>query len=423
MSSVLPPLETAETKKVALLPAERIVRLTGYGMRQHADGYLFRPTSVDEIRGILDLAREAGRKITLRGAGRSYGDGNIGSESILIDIGRMRRILSWDPVAGLIDCEAGVTIEGLWRHTIEDGYWPPVVSGTMYPTLAGALAMNIHGKNNFRVGTLGEQVMDMDVLFPTGELRTLTPADEAFHAVISGAGLLGIIVRVRLRMKRVSSGDLDVLAVSPRNWDEQFAQFERDEPTADYMVSWVDCFARGKEAGRGQYHGAWYVKGGGDFSKTFRPEHQGPSRHDHGPRAEVDRVASAQAFLQPLRNASPQLGEGPRGAPAREPQGASAEPRRLLVPARLRAQLAQRLPAERLHPVPGLRPQGAREACVRPPDRDAAGGQARVVPGRPQAPPARSLPLQSRGGRLLPGARLQGAPRAIGRAWRRSATA
>ena len=274
MSSVLSPLEAAEPKATALLPADRVARLHGYGMRQHADGYLFRPTSVDEIRAIFDLARETGRKVTLRGAGRSYGDGNIGAESLLVDIGRMRRILSWDPVTGLIDCEAGVTIEGLWRHTIEDGYWPPVVSGTMYPTLAGALAMNIHGKNNFRVGTLGEQVTDMDVLFPTGELRTLTPQDEAFHAVVSGAGLLGVITRVRLRMKRISTGDVNVLATSPRNWDEQFAQFERDEPTADYMVSWVDCFGRGKEAGRGQYHGAWYVKGGDEFSNTFRPEHQ-----------------------------------------------------------------------------------------------------------------------------------------------------
>ena len=257
-----------------LLPAERIARHTGYGMRQHADGYLYRPTSVAQIRDVLDLARAAGRKVTLRGAGRSYGDANLGSESVMIDISRMRRILSWDSATGLIDCEAGVTLEGLWRHTLEDGYWPPVVSGTMYPTLAGALAMNIHGKNNFRVGTLGEGVVDLDVLFPTGELRTLTPEDEAFHAVVSGAGLLGVIVRVRLRMKRVGTGDLKVFATSPRDWDGQFAQFERDEASADYMVSWVDCFARGREAGRGQYHGAWYVPGNGEFSSTLLPEHQ-----------------------------------------------------------------------------------------------------------------------------------------------------
>lgn len=242
-------------------------------MRNAGDGYLYRPTSVDEIREILCFAQASGRQVTLRGAGRSYGDANIGSECIVIDIGRMKRILSWDPATGLIDCEGGVTIEGLWRHTLEDGYWPPVVSGTMYPTLSGALAMNIHGKNNFCTGTLGEQVTEMDVLFPTGELRTLTPSDELFYCVISGAGLLGVIVRVKLKMKRIRSGDLHVLATAPRNWNEQFEQFEIYKES-DYMVSWVDCFGRGPAAGRGQFHAAWYRDEGEDFSSTFRPEHQ-----------------------------------------------------------------------------------------------------------------------------------------------------
>lgn len=272
--SALLPNDVLASLETPSLPAERIYRLTGYGMRSAADGYLYRPTSVDEIREILAIARAAGRKVCLRGAGRSYGDANIGAECVIIDIGRMKRVLSWDPHTGLMDCEAGVTIEGLWRHAIEDGYWPPVVSGTMYPTLAGALGMNIHGKNNYKVGTLGEQVVDMDVLFPNGELRTLTPQDDLFYCVVSGAGLLGIITRVKVRMKRVHSGDLHVLATAPRNWDEQFETFERFEHNSDYMVSWVDCFGRGDGAGRGQFHAAWYRDDADEFSPTFRPEHQ-----------------------------------------------------------------------------------------------------------------------------------------------------
>lgn len=241
------------------LSLQRMVRLTGYGMRSGADGFLYRPTSVEEVRAVFQTARETGRQVTLRGAGRSYGDANIGAETLLLDITRMNRILSWDPTSGLLECEGGVTIEGMWRYVMEDGYWPPVVSGTMFPTLAGALGMNIHGKNNFRVGTFGEQVTELDVVFPSGELRTLTPSDDLFFAVISGAGLLGVIVRVVMRMKKVDSGDLKVLAVECMNWDEQFAVFEANEPDADYMVSWIDCFGRGAQAGRGQFHGAWYV--------------------------------------------------------------------------------------------------------------------------------------------------------------------
>lgn len=241
-----------------VLEPARVRSLGGFGQAGFADVYQFRPTSVEEIRELLTLARGQGRKVVLRGAGRSYGDASILGEAVALDITRMDRILSWDPKTGRIECEPGVTIEGLWRHCLEDGWWPPVVSGTMFPTLGGALGMNIHGKNNFCAGTLGEHIAQLDLLLADGTLRTLTPADDLFYAAISGFGMFGIIVRVVLAMKRVESGNVRVLATSPKNWDEQFATFEQHENEADYMVSWIDCFAKSTEAGRGQFHAAWY---------------------------------------------------------------------------------------------------------------------------------------------------------------------
>lgn len=257
------------------LGPERLVRVTGFGMTAGADGYWFRPTRVEEIQEVLNLARTTGRQVVLRGAGRSYGDANIAQEALVLDLARLNRVRSWDPETGIVEAEAGLTIEGLWRYCLEDGWWPPVVSGTMYPTLGGALAMNIHGKNGWKVGTLGEQVIGLDVVFPTGERAWLTPDDRRFWCVISSAGLLGIIVGVRLRMKRIASGDLEVLALAPRNWDEQFATFERLHDSADYMVTWIDAFARGAQAGRGEFHAAWYPHPQpGTLGPTFRADHQ-----------------------------------------------------------------------------------------------------------------------------------------------------
>ncbi|MBI1332011.1 MAG: FAD-binding protein [Armatimonadetes bacterium] len=242
------------------LTLDHLDRISGFGQSGHTDAFVYRPTSVDEVRDVFALARTSGRQVTLRGSGRSYGDANVGTEKLVIDITRMNRILHWDKETGVIECEAGTTIEGLWRYCLEDGWWPPVVTGTMYPTLAGALAMNVHGKNNFCQGTIGEHVLELDVLYPNGTLATLTPSDERFFEVVSSAGLLGVITRVRLQMHHVASGNLKVYAEAAHNWDEQFEMFQRFEHEADYMVSWVDCFGRGNGAGRGQFHAAWYDK-------------------------------------------------------------------------------------------------------------------------------------------------------------------
>jgi len=237
------------------LPLESIARLSGFGASTSSEAYVFQPESTEEIVSAFDRAKRSGFQVVLRGAGRSYGDASVGAECLALDFSKFNSILSWDSQTGVVEVEPGVTIEDLWRKGLPEGWWPPVVSGTMFPTLGGALAMNIHGKNAFKVGTLGEHVLEIDVLFPSGSQQTLTLNDDSFFSVISSAGLLGVITRVKLQMKKVESGLLDVRAQSCRNWEEQFATFEERRESSDYMVSWIDAFG----SGRGLFHSANYV--------------------------------------------------------------------------------------------------------------------------------------------------------------------
>ncbi len=248
--------------------ADSIRTLSGFGRAHTAEAYVYRPTCVDEVARLFDAARQGGRQLALRGAGRSYGDAAYLREEGVVDFSDFNRVLDWDPQSGLLRAEPGVTLEDLWRRGLPDGWWPAVVSGTMFPTLGGALAMNIHGKNAFRVGTIGEQVTEIQVLFPTGAIRRLTPEDELFYAVISSAGLLGAIVEVTIQMKRVASGMLDVYAESCAGWDDQFRVFAERRASADYMVSWIDAFG----AGRGLFHSA--VHAHDPDPSSLRPEAQ-----------------------------------------------------------------------------------------------------------------------------------------------------
>ncbi|MGQ0601147.1 MAG: FAD-binding oxidoreductase [Anaerolineales bacterium] len=190
----------------------------------------------------------------------------------------MNRILEWNPHTGIIRVEPGVTIQQLWQYTLEDGWWPPVVSGTQFPTLGGALAMNIHGKNNWHAGTLGEHVLVFTALLPTGEEITCTPTHNAdlFHALISSAGLLGVFTSITLKLKRIYSGDVRVHAWSVQSLGEMLHDLDHYKADHDYIVGWLDGTAGDRHLGRGQIHGADYLRAGEDPQpgRSLRREYQ-----------------------------------------------------------------------------------------------------------------------------------------------------
>ena len=253
-------------------------RVEGWGMASSAMSYVNRPVNADEICAVFDQARRSGRSVGMRGAGRSYGDASLNSENMLLDMTRMRRILNWNPQTGVIEVEPGVTIQQLWQYTIEDGWWPSVVSGTMFPTLGGAAAMNIHGKNNFKVGPIGDSILEFDLIMPSGEtlLCSRTQNSELFYSAIGGFGMLGVISRLVLQLKKVYSGLLNVTPIGIQNFDHLFQVFEQRLPQSDYLVGWIDCFASGNALGRGQVHQANYLKPGEDPhpAQTLRVENQ-----------------------------------------------------------------------------------------------------------------------------------------------------
>ena len=254
-------------KKAPGFPLEAV---EGWGMACTSRCYVARPRSAQEIRRIFREARACGLPVGLRGAGCSYGDAAINDRGILLDLTHFNRILAFDEESGVLEAEPGVTIEQVWRHVLPRGFWPPVVPGTMFPTLGGCAAMNIHGKNCFQAGTIGEHVEDFDLLLPSGETRRCSrdENEELFHAAIGGIGMLGVFTRLSLRMKRVHSGDVRVRPIVAPSLEEMIRIIEDLHESSDYLVGWIDAFARGASLGRGLIHQACYLKRGEDPEPT-----------------------------------------------------------------------------------------------------------------------------------------------------------
>lgn len=254
-----------------------------WGMSHSVLVPLLQPTSISEIQAIFEYATHQKLKIAFRGGGCSYGDASIIDDGLILDLSRFNQILDGECKDGIIRAQAGATIQQIWETAIEKGYWPPVVSGTMYPTLGGALSMNIHGKNNFCMGTIGEHVLEFTFLTPSGEILLCSREknEDIFFSAISGIGMLGCFLEVTLKLKKVYSGKLDVTPKVTKNLDDMFEYFIKNYKDSDYLVGWIDAFASGDALGRGQIHKANYIPDGkdSDFIENRKVKNQHlPSR-------------------------------------------------------------------------------------------------------------------------------------------------
>jgi len=265
------------------LPQRSLTFLDNFGHSLRSPAYLYQPENADEIRSIFRLAKQEGMTVTLRGAGKSYNDAALNGGGIVLDLRKMNHVLAWGPSSGVVCLEPGMTLEQLWQHVLPSGWWPPVVSGTMTTTLGGCLGSNIHGKNNFRMGPIGEHVIEFTALLPSGAKITCTPKrnGELFRAMIGGLGMLGVFTSITLQMKKVVSGLLQVHAWNAPDLKAHLDDILEAAPQHDYTVGWLEATAGGKGLGRGQLHTADYLKEGEDpqAAKTLQVSYQTlPSR-------------------------------------------------------------------------------------------------------------------------------------------------
>jgi len=194
------------------------------------------------------------------GCGRSYGDSGLNADGALIDATGLDRFIELGD-DGLLRCEAGVTLAEILDLVVPRGWCLPVVPGTRWVTVGGAIANDIHGKNHHRLGTFGTHVTRLELVRSSGE-RMVCSAEanpELFAATIGGLGLTGLILWAEIRLQRVAGPGIDEERIRFEGLD-QFLAIAAEDAQHEYTAAWVDCLRRGRRLGRGVYfrgaHGA-----------------------------------------------------------------------------------------------------------------------------------------------------------------------
>ncbi|NQX89548.1 MAG: FAD-binding oxidoreductase [Halioglobus sp.] len=201
------------------------------------------------------------------GMGRSYGDSCINSQGTQLSTRQLRRLIHFDTERGILRCEAGVTLGDILQLIVPKGWFLPVVPGSRFVTLGGAIANDVHGKNHHSAGTFGCHVRALNLLRSDGTRPRCSLSDNAklFAATIGGLGLTGLIVDAEIDLLPISSAEMEVENEAFYGI-EQFNALSRESADWDYTVSWIDTSARQGHTTRGIFSRARHAKNGSGLS-------------------------------------------------------------------------------------------------------------------------------------------------------------
>ena len=184
--------------------------LSGWGRFPVETCNVYRPETARQLAAILESGAQP--SLISYGLGRSYGDAPLNRQGGVICHARLNRFLAFDERAGVLECEAGVSLAEILHYFLPRGFFLPVTPGTKFVTVGGAIAADVHGKNHHLDGTFGNSVLDFRLLTPQGDVLSCSAKNnsEVFWATLGGMGLTGAILSARIKLRPVTSAWMQV---------------------------------------------------------------------------------------------------------------------------------------------------------------------------------------------------------------------
>ena len=206
-------------------------------------------------------AINANETVISNGNGRSYGDNALNDH--MIHYNDPINPIEFNQETGIGHVNAATQIGDLIDYILPFGWFPPVVPGTKFVTIGGAIAADIHGKNHHVYGCFSQHVLSFDLMLPNGNIVQCSHQENSdlFKATCGGMGLTGVILNATIKMIQVQSRFIEQISYKAQNIDELFYHFHRYD-SKRYSVAWLDCTSKGNKLGRGVLITGEFLKNG-----------------------------------------------------------------------------------------------------------------------------------------------------------------
>ena len=187
------------TSPVELAPYE----LDGGGLIRKLPGAVARPRSAADVAAILRVATAENIPVTARGGGITTEGESLTRAGLVLDLKALNHVLEIAP-----DRQSAVVEAGCYWNSVNEALRPHGLTYCGAPlnltsSVGGTLCVGGVDVNAFRYGCSADQVLELEVVLPTGDIVrcSYTLDKPLFDEILFGYGQLGVITKARIRVR------------------------------------------------------------------------------------------------------------------------------------------------------------------------------------------------------------------------------
>ncbi|MFL2890192.1 MAG: FAD-dependent oxidoreductase [Pelagibacteraceae bacterium] len=224
---------------------------TNYSNFKSSISKIYYPKNNKDLIRVINYAKKRKLKILSLGSSLSWYDTIFNTNNIIVNLSKYKKIFKFNKLSGIITVSSYYKINDILRSVNKFGWTIQSIPGNAEVTIGGCVGNDVHGKDSFKSGNFGASIIELEIILANKKkiICSKNKNSKIFKAVVGGLGLIGIITKVKLKLKKIKKNYITYNFVC-KNHKEIVKEIYKTK-NYEYVYGWLDMCSKNDKIGRG----------------------------------------------------------------------------------------------------------------------------------------------------------------------------